>query len=167
MTGPLFNKPLKQIIMNKRNEWKNLLKFYNKELKEENAKVIVDKDEDGYYQVYIELNGKREEFATNNFEEELSDLVFSAYQEVLYRKVYVLTVVNEDSVSQIEGVFRSLPAAQKKMRELYDFEVADSKASGYEEPYLEHDFNVTKARVYRSEDWNLSWSIICCTITTD
>lgn len=153
--------------MNKRNDWENLLEIYNEELKKENAKIIVEKDEDDYYQVYLELNGKLEEFASNNFEEELSDLVIPAAREVVHRKVYVLTVVNEDGVAQIEGVFRNLRTAQKRMRELYDYEVADAKAGGYEEPYLEHDFNIDRARVYRSEDWNLSWSIICCTITAD
>lgn len=61
--------------MNTRNEWKNLLKIYNSELKQYGVSLEITKD-GGLYGCNILKDGKNvETYAENFFEDELDELI--------------------------------------------------------------------------------------------
>lgn len=69
--------------MNKRNDWEWLLEKANEDLKKYNSKIEVEQDEDGYY--FVTVNGY--DFADNNFEDELYDLVNDAWSNARIKAV--------------------------------------------------------------------------------
>lgn len=96
--------------MNKCNDWENLLAKTNEDLEKKNSKIIVYQDEDGYYFVDIEVDGKREDYSQNNLEEELSDVITSAAHEIYIKtqkkKLYAGTLVlKSDGVPMIFNTF--------------------------------------------------------------
>lgn len=65
--------------MNKSNDWKGLLRLANRDLKPYGAKLVLDKDQDDYYSLDIEVKGKLKNFAENYVEDELSALINDAW----------------------------------------------------------------------------------------
>lgn len=69
--------------MNRRNDWKSLLEMANEDLERYKSKINVEKDDDGYYSVTI----NNCEFADNNFEDELYDLINDAWSNARIKAV--------------------------------------------------------------------------------
>lgn len=63
--------------MNRRNEWENLLKTANEDLKADGIRISIDDDEEeGYFRCIIyKGNRKIETYAENYYEDELDELV--------------------------------------------------------------------------------------------
>ena len=65
--------------MNRYNDWENLLRTYNKDLKKTGYSLDIVQPEDGFYSCEIWKDGKCVEvYAENYYEDELSDLVMDA-----------------------------------------------------------------------------------------
>ena len=65
-------------MANKVNNWKELLKMANEDLKKHDAEIGVY-DYDDVYSVTIVVNGVEEEYADNYYEDELQDLINDAW----------------------------------------------------------------------------------------
>lgn len=65
-------------MANKVNNWKELLKLANKDLKKYNAEIGVY-DHDGEFSVTVVVNGEEREFADGYYEDELGDLINDAW----------------------------------------------------------------------------------------
>ena len=69
--------------MNRHNDWENLLRISNEDLKKTGYSIDIVQSEDGFYNCEIWKDGKRVEvYAENYFEDELSDLVHDAFHYV-------------------------------------------------------------------------------------
>lgn len=69
--------------MNRREDWNELLARANEDLQKYNTSIEVEQDDDGYYSVTI--NGC--DFADNNFEDELYDLINDAWANARIKAV--------------------------------------------------------------------------------
>lgn len=70
--------------MNRYNDWKNLLRIYNKDLDKTGYSMLITEDDDGYYSCEIRKDGELVEiYAENYWEDELSDLIISAAHHIL------------------------------------------------------------------------------------
>ena len=67
--------------MNRRNEWENLLKTANEDLKADGIRISIDDDEEeGYFRCIIyKGNRKIETYAENYYEDELGELINDAW----------------------------------------------------------------------------------------
>ena len=71
-------------MSNFRNNWKGFLDIANEELKNYDAEIIVEKDDDGYFSVYIKYaDGSVDDFAENYFEDELEGCLTEAFSKAL------------------------------------------------------------------------------------
>lgn len=66
-------------MANKVNNWKELLKLANKDLKKYDAEIAAFKGEDGDYDISIAHNGITETYASGYYEDELGDLINDAW----------------------------------------------------------------------------------------
>jgi len=70
--------------MNTHNDWENLLRIYNEDLKMTGFSLLIVEPEDGVYDCEIWKDGELvETYAGNYYEDELSDLVTDACHYVL------------------------------------------------------------------------------------
>lgn len=65
-------------MANRVNNWKELLKLANEDLKKYNAEIGVY-DHDGEFSVTVVVNGEEREFADGYYEDELGDLINDAW----------------------------------------------------------------------------------------
>lgn len=72
-------------MANRVNNWRELLKLANEDLKKYNAEIGVY-DHDGEFSVTIVVNGVEEEYADGYYEEELGDLINDAWAHARAKK---------------------------------------------------------------------------------
>lgn len=69
--------------MNRCNDWEKLLSIFNDDLKETGYSLSITEPEDGFYNCEIWEDGKRAEiYAENYYEDELTDLLYDAFEHV-------------------------------------------------------------------------------------
>ena len=101
-------------MANKVNNWQELLKIANEDLKQYDAEIGVY-DHDDAYSVTIVVDGKEEEYADNYYEDELGDLINDAWAHVRAKikgdkKIYYTATAlynNDENHSAESGVFSS------------------------------------------------------------
>lgn len=103
-----------EIMANRVNNWKELQKLANEDLKKYDAEIGVY-DHDDAYSVTIVVDGKEEEYADNYYEDELGDLINDAWAHVRAKikgekKIYYTATAlynNDENHSAESGVFSS------------------------------------------------------------
>lgn len=66
--------------MNKRNDYRSLLKYANEDLEKMGAKIILESEDGAYNLLLAKLDGsKTEEYACGYYEDELADLINDAW----------------------------------------------------------------------------------------
>lgn len=101
-------------MANRVNNWKELQKLANEDLKKYDAEIGVY-DHDNVYSVTIVVNGVEEEYADNYYEDELGDLINDAWAHVRAKikgekKIYYTATAlynNDENHSTESGVFSS------------------------------------------------------------
>lgn len=74
--------------MNRRNDWKGLLKLANEDLEQFGYSILITEPEEGFYDLEICVDGKENEtYASNYFESELSDLITEAWHDIKIKLV--------------------------------------------------------------------------------
>ena len=124
-------------MANERKAWEGDLIIINEQLKGSGYQIQVIEEEDGYFTVNtIYEDGRlKEEYACNNFEEELCDLIEDAHYHILLnydRKVWVFTRDmawdNEILLNEIR-VFDHREDAVKALKEWRDDEIKTDNAA--------------------------------------
>ena len=70
--------------MNKCNDWENLLRIFNEDLKKTGYSLRIVEDDEGYYSCEVWKGGKFVDvYAENYWEDELSDLITDATHHIL------------------------------------------------------------------------------------
>lgn len=69
--------------MNKCNDWENLLRISNEDLKKSGYSLRIVEDDEGYYSCEVWKDGKFiDVYAENYWEDELSDLITDAFHHI-------------------------------------------------------------------------------------
>lgn len=126
-------------MANERKEWEGLLITVNDWLKDQKWKIQIIEEEDGYYTVNIITNeGQlKEEYACNNLEEELCELINDAHHHILtsyHRSVWVFTrdmAWNNEILHNEIRVFDHREDAVKALKEWRDDEIKTDQEAGW------------------------------------
>jgi hypothetical protein len=104
-------------MANKVNNWKELLKMANEDLKKYNAEIGVY-DHDDVYSVTTVVNGLEEEYADNYYEDELQDLINDAWAHARAKaKAKSETIYSEVKCTYHEDGFWSVDAYKTNNQE--------------------------------------------------
>lgn len=125
--------------MAKEKEWEGVLIMVNEQLEGSGYKIQVIEEEDGYFTVNIIFEDGRlkEEYACNNFEEELCDLIEDAHYCILTsynRKVWVFTrdmAWRDEQLDNELRVFAKKEDAVKALKEWRDDEIKTDQEAGW------------------------------------
>lgn len=95
---------MEEKIMNKRNNWQQILDFANADLRQYGVSLKVERDDENTYSVNIVTPNGEEQYACGYYEDELESLIADACDWVLRQKIVSTRICAEDLQTIFDGV---------------------------------------------------------------